>query len=303
LDGALSIGWTTPQSSVTLASSVNPAAGGAPISLTATVTGPHFTDRTPTGTVSFTANGQALGTVDVDFSGRATLTDLALPTGTSSIQATYHGDAVYAASTSDPLDEQIVQPLQALTLSAAVLPFAPQIVGQSSPAQTLTATNTGAQPVGFTSVQAAGAGYETSANTCQGPLAPGLSCTVQVSFIPTGPGPVSGAITLTDDAGSQTVTLTGSGITAATPVVTAVNPPAGYTTGGTVVTISGNNLDNASSVTFGGTPATAVRCTPTSCTATSPAAATFGVTHIQVTTPAGSSPLTLADRFAYLPHG
>ena len=126
---------------------------------------------------------------------------------------------------------------------------------------------------------------------------------MQVTLAPTGPGPVSGVLTLTDDAGAQSVTLTGSGITASTPVVTAVNPPAGYTTGGTVVTISGSNLDGASSVTFGGIPANAVSCTPTACTATSPATTTTGVIHVQVTTPAGTSPSTLADRFAYIPHG
>ena len=49
-------------------------------------------------------------------------------------------------------------------------------------------------------------------NTCSGSsIASGASCTIQVTFTPTATGSASGSLTITDDAGAQTVALTGSG--------------------------------------------------------------------------------------------
>lgn len=54
----------------------------------------------PTGTVTFTANGQTLGTAVVTTSGAATFT-LVPTTNTYTITATYSGDTVYSPSTAD----------------------------------------------------------------------------------------------------------------------------------------------------------------------------------------------------------
>jgi hypothetical protein len=50
-------------------------------------------------------------------------------------------------------------------------------------------------------------------NNCGNKVAVGVSCTITVGFTPTMPGPLSGAITITDDAGNspQVLGLTGNG--------------------------------------------------------------------------------------------
>ena len=75
------------------------------------------------------------------------------------------------------------------------------------------------------------------------------------------------------------------------PIVTAVSPSSGTSDGGTPVTISGTHFTGASSVTFGGNPATNVTIVnDTTLTANTPAHAA-GVVPVVVTTPGGSSNL------------
>ncbi|WP_327389218.1 IPT/TIG domain-containing protein [Streptomyces microflavus] len=94
------------------------------------------------------------------------------------------------------------------------------------------------------------------------------------------------------------VTVLGVAPPVAAPAVTGISPSSGTTAGGTSVTITGTDLNGATSIDFGGTPATAISCTATSCTATSPAHAA-GAVHVRVTTPGGTSPATAADQFTY----
>lgn len=82
------------------------------------------------------------------------------------------------------------------------------------------------------------------------------------------------------------------------PVVSAISPTSGPTTGGTTVTITGSGFTGATSVTFGGTAATFTVNNSTSITATSPAHSS-GAVDVIVTTPSGSSPNTSADNFTY----
>ena len=83
------------------------------------------------------------------------------------------------------------------------------------------------------------------------------------------------------------------------PTLTAVSPTLAPTKGGSVVILSGTAYDGASSVTFGGVPATAV--TPLSATqlrVTLPAHAE-GDVDVRVTTPGGTSPVVPAGRFTF----
>jgi hypothetical protein len=66
-----------------------------------------------------------------------------------------------------------------------------------------------------------------------------------------------------------------------------ISPNQGSTSGGTIVTITGVNLANATSVKFGSNNATITANTPTSITVTSPSGT--GVVNVVVTTNAGSS--------------
>jgi hypothetical protein len=119
--------------------------------------------------------------------------------------------------------------------------------------------------------------------------------------------------TATSPAGSGTVhvTVTTAGGTSATsaadqftyfvpvPVVTAINPSSGPTTGGTVVTISGSNfIVGATTVKFGATAGTSVSCSSTTqCTATSPAGR--GTVSVRVITASGTSVDSANDDFTY----
>ena len=83
---------------------------------------------------------------------------------------------------------------------------------------------------------------------------------------------------------------TGTGLYtyAAPPTVLSVTPNSGSTAGGQAITITGTNFTGASSVTFGGTAATAVVVVnATTITATTPAHA-IGVVDIAVTSFGGT---------------
>ena len=84
-----------------------------------------------------------------------------------------------------------------------------------------------------------------------------------------------------------------------TPVVTLVTPAKGAVAGGTTVLVAGRGLTEAESVHFGAVAATAVTVSSSkSLTAVAPDG-TVGTVDITVTTPAGTSPPTAADRFTY----
>ncbi|MEU8569588.1 IPT/TIG domain-containing protein [Streptomyces pathocidini] len=95
-------------------------------------------------------------------------------------------------------------------------------------------------------------------------------------------------------AGTVGVTLTTPGGTSnpisyfylQSPLISSLSPTAGSTAGGTTVTITGNNLNNAT-VDFGANPGTVTNTTATSITVTSPAGAAGNVT-VTVTTNAGT---------------
>jgi IPT/TIG domain len=91
------------------------------------------------------------------------------------------------------------------------------------------------------------------------------------------------------------------GSTASAPTVTKVVPKTGPTTGGTSVTITGTGFAGATAVKFGSTSATKFTVnSATSITATSPAAAP-GLVDVTVTTPAGTSAVSLKDHFKITP--
>jgi hypothetical protein len=87
-------------STTTLSASPNPAPSGAPVSVTAVVTG---AGGTPTGTVTFGDNGSSIGTAAVNGSGQATLTYTPSGNGNHALTANYGGDATFAASSAAPV--------------------------------------------------------------------------------------------------------------------------------------------------------------------------------------------------------
>jgi len=85
----------------------------------------------PTGAVSFTRDGNPLGSAPLQPDGTATFATSALPAGTDNITATYAGDVNYAGSTSTAVVETISPPppgnstpTLAPTITASTLPQA-----------------------------------------------------------------------------------------------------------------------------------------------------------------------------------
>jgi hypothetical protein len=118
------------------------------------------------------------------------------------------------------------------------------------------------------------------------------------------------SITATAPAGTGTadVTVTTPAGTSATnpldvftyaPTVTGISPSSGPTTGGTPVTITGTGFPGTTAVMFGTNAATSVNVvTPSSISAVAPAGS-LGDVHITVTTPAGTSITSGADKYTY----
>lgn len=121
--------------------------------------------------------------------------------------------------------------------------------------------------------------------------------TIEVTSPPHAAGPVG--VTVQTPAGTSAPVTYTYETSPAPPVVTLVAPPTGTMDGGTAVTITGSGFTGATSVTFGGTPATAVTVdSDTQISATTPAHAA-GPVDVAVTTPVGTS--TVPGLFAYLP--
>ncbi|MCC6194093.1 MAG: choice-of-anchor D domain-containing protein, partial [Burkholderiales bacterium] len=93
------------------------------------------------------------------------------------------------------------------------------LLGLASVPQPVTLTNTGEGPVAVVSIKSANAGeFSVSGATC-GSVAPGASCTFNVTFAPFGLGSRTATITVTSnaDGGPQAIQATGVGLSGAPP--------------------------------------------------------------------------------------
>ena len=107
-------------------------------------------------------------------------------------------------------------PATIVTLPAALVQFGTTGVGQAAQPVQVTVTNPGtlsALTGLMLTVNAAGAtdGFALSGNTCGATLAAGASCTANVTFTPTGYGPLAGALTISSN-GVNSVSLQLDGI-------------------------------------------------------------------------------------------
>jgi hypothetical protein len=101
-----------------------------------------------------------------------------------------------------------------MTLSPTSLSFPQTAVGNSSAIEYVTLTNNAATTLRFTSDFAISGPFAFGGvGTCALTVAPTASCTISVVFAPTSAGSATGAVTLTDNAGSgtQMIALSGSG--------------------------------------------------------------------------------------------
>jgi hypothetical protein len=102
----------------------------------------------------------------------------------------------------------------AVSLSSSSLTFAPQAIGSNSAAQTVTLTNSGNGTLTISSITVTGANAADflQNNTCGSSIAPGAACAISVTFKPTVAGARSGAVSIADNAGAQSIALSGTGL-------------------------------------------------------------------------------------------
>jgi hypothetical protein len=100
-----------------------------------------------------------------------------------------------------------------VTWSATSLTFATQLVGTTSPAQSVTLSNYGTATLSIAGIAATTNFDET--DTCGSSLASAANCTINITFTPSASGTRTGTLSVTDNApGSpQTISLSGTGTT------------------------------------------------------------------------------------------
>jgi hypothetical protein len=110
----------------------------------------------------------------------------------------------------------IGSPAAAIVLNPITVAFPSTVISATSPVQNITISNTSGNTVALQTPMVAGTDFKITANTCGPSLGPGVGCTVAIAFIPTASGARSGTLSITDDAGTQTASLSGTGTSPAT---------------------------------------------------------------------------------------
>ncbi|HEX9095422.1 MAG TPA: choice-of-anchor D domain-containing protein [Candidatus Dormibacteraeota bacterium] len=95
-------------------------------------------------------------------------------------------------------------------LSSGFVNFGGDSVGNPTAPERVVLFNAGNGLLSIASIGLTGSDYTMSTN-CGSTLAAGASCTITVTFLPQGTGARSGLVTITDNAGTQRITLSGVG--------------------------------------------------------------------------------------------
>jgi large repetitive protein len=231
-----------------LISSLNPSLVGQAVTFTARVTGISIagvartsasTSGTPTGIVTFTNNGNPMGSATLNASGVATLTVAFGHMGSHAIIATYAGDADFATSTSAALP-QVVNPIPTTTttLTSSLNPsqveqsvtFTATVTSTTSgtPAGSVTFTNNG-NPMGSATL-AGGVATITVAFVHAGShsiIATYAGTAVLIGSSATLPQIVKPAVTTTTLISSLSPSLVGHAVTFTATVTSGAGKPTG----------------------------------------------------------------------------
>jgi hypothetical protein len=190
-----------------------------------------------------------------------------------------------------------------LALVAAALLLA--MPGRAGAVGVLTVTNVepnGGPEAGGTFVTITGTGFVEGTTVSFGASAASKvtfnSATSITATSPKGAGTVD--VIVTTPEGSSPTSSADRFTYLPVPTVTNLEPNGGPEGGSTEVAITGTGFVEGTTVSFGASAASKVTFnSPTSIAATSPAG--MGTQHVTVTTPGGTSPLSSADQFSYLP--
>jgi hypothetical protein len=173
------------------------------------------------------------------------------------------------------------------------------------PPPTVTGVSPSSGPrAGGTSVSVTGTNF-TGATTVKFGSANAKSFTVnsESSITAVSPAETAGTVdvTVTTPGGASAASAADQFTYLPLPTVTGVSPKEGSVTGGTSVTITGTNFGGATAVAFGSVSGTSFTVnSESSITAVSPAE-TAGTVNLTVTTPNGTSAISTADRFKFVP--
>jgi hypothetical protein len=177
-------------------------AGTAPITVSSvTVSGPPFAITNNGCAGSLAARAQCK--ISTNFT----------PTSESTVSGLL---SIVDSASSKPQMIELMGTGTVVKLTPGSLSFPPTKVGTTSAPQTMQVTNTGSTPLNFTEkIYVGGAFYGNYAetNTCPKQLAAGASCSISVTFSPTGTGNRDADLVIQDDGGGspQEPKLTGTG--------------------------------------------------------------------------------------------
>jgi Bacterial Ig-like domain (group 3) len=276
---------------------------GAPVTYTATVA-PHAPGTgTPTGTVSFADGGTPIagcasqplneGSPDI-----ATCTSQhPSSAGSDEITATYSADANYATSTSPAYIETTTKVSTSTAVSSS--DGGSGVVGAPVTYTATVTTGTGT-PTGTVSfADSDGQITECASQPLSGSSPDTATCVTQHSSS-AGSDEITAIYSGDSSYAESTSSPFAEATTAKPPTVTGLSPDDGPEAGETPVTITGTNLEGATAVDFGMSPATSFEVTsPTTIKAVSPAGT--GTVEVTVSTPGGTSLTSFNDEFTYLP--
>jgi hypothetical protein len=291
----------------------------------------HFT--TATGSAQLTVQKAAATVTLSNLSQTYTGSPLAATATTNpaglSVTLTYNGSATaptaigsytVVATINDPnytgsaTGTLMINPVS-LSLSSTSLSFGNEPVGDSTAAQNVTVTNTSTIALQFTSIKLGGANKSSfiTSNTCGSSIAAGATCKIGVRMVPQATGPLTAAITLTDNAADspQSIALNGTGIT---PQVSSLSlsstslsfgsEPVGYSTAAqnVIVTNTSAVVLYFNSITLAGTNAASF-VTSNTCGVSIAAGATckIGVRMVPQATGPLTAAITLTDNAADSP--
>ncbi len=167
----------------------------------------------------------------------------------------------------------------------------------------VTGINSNSGPAaGGTSVTITGSNFTNTTSVSFGTTAAAsftITSDTQITAVsPAGNGTVD--VTVTTPGGISAVSTADQFTYIPLPSVKSVTPTSGPVAGGTTVTITGSNLTNATSVSFGSTATNNFTVdNDTQITAVSPAGS--GTVDVTVTTPGGASAISTADQLSYIP--
>jgi 6-phosphogluconolactonase (cycloisomerase 2 family) len=162
----------------------------------------------PTGRFVYVTNNSLDKTIsEYSINGDGTLTPLTtIGTGSSP-------EGIAISGTSTPPPPPVTSTVR---VTPAQLKFPRTRVGKTSGAKSVVVRNTakkGGSPVTFVGISSSRTEFQIRATTCMGTLPAGKACKIKLTFTPSDLGPVTGTLTIQDNAqnGSQSVPLSGTG--------------------------------------------------------------------------------------------